>query len=1253
MEATALSVGKSVLNGALSYAKSAVAEELALQLGVGRDQAFITGELEMMQSFLMSAHDEGDGNNMVVKTWVKQVRDVAYIVEDCLQDFAVRVNRQPWWRTLIHRHNVANQMKELRAKVDDVSQRNIRYQLIKGSSAASTSSSNSKRPAAGKSGSTLMFGIHGASKQHNQSNVDLTQLLMVSCNNDDLGLGVIAVWGTSADLGQMSIIRAVYENPDVTTKFTCRAWVRLTHPFNPKDFIQSLVEQFHHTTTAAVMLEMDQKTPQQLAQEFNGYVNKKRYLIVINDLSTIEEWDRVKRCFPNNNMGCRIIVSTPQAEVATLCAGQEYNVSKLKQLSAHQYIYAFHNMRSEHETLDLIGTSSCSNEDIMNNTDNSTVPNSEIIEDTSTEAADGKSLTWNRKMESHIVGRAQEKKDIIELISHPTRESFEVISIWGMGGLGKTTIVKDIYQSQELIGTFEKRACATILRPFSLLELLRSLFMQLDTETSEKKADVGLPASKTERLTSSKQALAPASKKERLPSVKERLLSMTVDDLINELAILVDKKRCLIVLDDVSSTAEWDRLQPVIFQKMGNTSRIIVTTRLKSIALHCSEKKQENIYKLEDLAYEYARELFTKKVFRKIIDLDKHYPELVEPAELILRKCGRLPLAIVTVGGFLANQPKTSLEWRKFYDHISAEMEMNPELTTIRSVLMKSYDGLPFHLKSCFLYTSIFSEDRKLERRRLVLRWTAEGYSREVRDKSAEEISDSYFLELISRSMILPSQKSFHSIKGIDSCQVHDLIREISISKSMEENLVLRLEKGCKLNSQQGNARHLAINGNWEGEQSDFERMVDMPRVRSVTVLGKWRPFFMSVKMRMLRVLDLEDTTGLVDHHIKHIGKLLHLIYLSLRGCEDIYHLPDSIGNLMQLQTLDIRGTSILILPRSIVKLRKLQYLRCSNNNKLKWRVGPIDYYDSHPYLKTCMVFCTGCCIPREVIQTDGFNQRDVCTFTCCAAIPFLMKGYGNGVGVRVPRGIRRMKALHTLQGVDLVASRGIAFLRNIKGLMGLRKLGVVRLQARNASEFCAVVSSLNLLESLSVTPEGGHDLRLDGISSPPSNLRNLKLNMATFPIQSMAKLPEWVKKLENLVKLRIEFATSGQEEQDAAIGALGNLLNLAVLRLNVVSFRGEELHFVAEAFRSLVVLELSRTTKMRLVEFEQGAMPKLQQLLLQYLNTETRFLGLDSLGSIKEVGITEHLITEELRAQVALNRNKPILNTVPPGRFE
>jgi hypothetical protein len=147
MEATGLSVGKSVLHGALGYAKSALAEEVALQLGVRRDQAFITDELEMMQGFLMAAHDEQD-DNKVVRIWVKQVRDVAYNVEDCLQDFAVRLDKQSWWRlplTLLDRRRVAMEMKELRAKVEDVSHRNVRYNLIKnpGSKSAATASQSS------------------------------------------------------------------------------------------------------------------------------------------------------------------------------------------------------------------------------------------------------------------------------------------------------------------------------------------------------------------------------------------------------------------------------------------------------------------------------------------------------------------------------------------------------------------------------------------------------------------------------------------------------------------------------------------------------------------------------------------------------------------------------------------------------------------------------------------------------------------------------------------------------------------------------------------------------------------------------------------------------------------------------------------------------------------------------------------------------------------------------------------------------
>jgi hypothetical protein len=183
---------------------------------------------------------------------------------------------------------------------------------------------------------TTMLGIQDATKQE-KSKVDLVQLI----NKKDTDLRVITVGGKGAGLGHTSIIRAAYEDPEIKNNFPCRAWVRLMHPFSPEDFIQSLVEQLHASEGVDILLET-KKMGKELAEEFNGYFNAKKFRIVLNDLSTIEEWNRVKRCFPNNKKGSLIIVSTRQVEVASLCAGQESIVFELKQSSVDQNIYAFY-----------------------------------------------------------------------------------------------------------------------------------------------------------------------------------------------------------------------------------------------------------------------------------------------------------------------------------------------------------------------------------------------------------------------------------------------------------------------------------------------------------------------------------------------------------------------------------------------------------------------------------------------------------------------------------------------------------------------------------------------------------------------------------------------------------------------------------------------------------------------------------------------------------------------------------------------
>lgn len=139
-----------------------------------------------------------------------------------------------------------------------------------------------------------------------------------------------------------------------------------------------------------------------------------------------------------------------------------------------------------------------------------------------------------------------------------------MISVWGMGGIGKTTLVREVYQSPKLSGLFEKRAWATIMRPFNCSHLIKSLVVQLGDGT-------------------------------------ETVLTK-----------LLQGKRYLIVLDDVWFVDEWDAIRSHLLETAG--SCIIVTTRQESIAQHCSKKESDNIHMLKILQSDDARELFTKKV---------------------------------------------------------------------------------------------------------------------------------------------------------------------------------------------------------------------------------------------------------------------------------------------------------------------------------------------------------------------------------------------------------------------------------------------------------------------------------------------------------------------------------------------------------------------------------------------------------------------------------------------------------------
>uniref|UniRef100_A0A453MSD3 Disease resistance R13L4/SHOC-2-like LRR domain-containing protein n=1 Tax=Aegilops tauschii subsp. strangulata TaxID=200361 RepID=A0A453MSD3_AEGTS len=530
-------------------------------------------------------------------------------------------------------------------------------------------------------------------------------------------------------------------------------------------------------------------------------------------------------------------------------------------------------------------------------------------------------------------------------------------------------------------------------------------------------------------------------------------------------------------------------------------------------------------------------------------------PAIMEQARVTLQKCGGLPLAITTIGGFLATKPKTAIEWRKMNECISSELEINPELMTIKSILMRSYDGLPYHLKYAFLYLSIFPEDHRIRWGRLMRRWIAEGYSRDMLGITAAEL--------------------------------------------------------CR--------------SNWKRDKDVLESMLDLSHVRSLTVFGEWRSFFISENMRFVRVLDLEDTLGFRDHHLDQIGQLRHLKYLSFRGCCNIFCLPNSFGNLRHLETLDVRGTRISELPTIITDLRKLQNLHADDYvDRFGVRVEDdiVDkyqgYIDRISTGKRCSVLLSSSHVfLRPQVLDAGLNRYDIFNL-----YRFQER---NLDGIILPKGIGKLKALHALGAVDVSGRNGNATVKEFGELTQLRKLKVGGLSYRNINELWSAIADHNQLQSLSVEIGDPNEDRneLDGCFGegllPPSSLENLALH------GKLVNVTEWIHRLQNLSKLVLKRS---RLEQDDAIQAIGVLPNIAVLRLQFNSFMGAQLHFQGSSFPSLLVLWFDRLDKLRSVLFEEGTMPKLELLQIGVCTELKVISGLPALKSLKEIQLPLKMVT-------------------------
>ncbi|KAG4912959.1 hypothetical protein JHK84_053412 [Glycine max] len=498
-------------------------------------------------------------------------------------------------------------------------------------------------------------------------------------------------------------------------------------------------------------------------------------------------------------------------------------------------------------------------------------------------------MTHSRVSDSDVIGREHDKEKIIELFmqQNPNDDdkSLSVIPIVGIGGLGKTTLAKFVFNDKRIDKCFTLKMWVCVSDDFDINQLIIKII------NSANVADAPLP--------------------------QQSLNMVDLELLQNQLRNIIAGQKFLLVLDDVwnDDRVKWVELRNLI--KVGGAagSKILVTTRIDSIA---SMMGTVTSYKLRSLSPENSLSLFVKWAFKE--GKEEKHPHLVNIGKEIVNKCKGVPLAVRTLGSLLFSKFETN-EWEYVRDNEIWNLPQNKD--DILPALKLSYDFLPSYLRQCFALFSLYPKDYEFLSDEVAKLWGALGLLASPRkNETPENVVKQYLDELLSRSFL----QDFIDGGTFYEFKIHDLVHDLAVFVAKEECLVVN----SHIQNIPENIRHLSFAeysclGNSFTSKSVAVRTIMFPNGAEGGSVESLLNTCVS-KFKLLRVLDLSDST--CKTLPRSIGKLKHLRYFSIQNNPNIKRLPNSICKLQNLQFLSVLGCKELeALPKGFRKLISLRHL--------------------------------------------------------------------------------------------------------------------------------------------------------------------------------------------------------------------------------------------------------------------------------------------------------------------------------------
>ncbi|CAI9102184.1 OLC1v1000410C1 [Oldenlandia corymbosa var. corymbosa] len=471
--------------------------------------------------------------------------------------------------------------------------------------------------------------------------------------------------------------------------------------------------------------------------------------------------------------------------------------------------------------------------------------------------------TNSRVVPQYVVGRAKEESEIVNLLLGSSNQNIYVLPIVGMGGIGKTTLVKSVYNNQHIESHFSKRIWIRVSENFEVTELFRAI----------------------------------------LESLKEEKVEISSQDaIVKEVGKDLHGQRFLLVLDDVwnENPKLWDDffLSLVALCTIPG-SCCLLTTRLKTTA---NLGGSRGVYTLNKLSDEDCWSIIKQKATaggEMPEELNKHKAQ-------ILSRCHGLPLAANAIGGLLCLQRKE--DWLSIVNDKVLKPSRDLE-DDISRILKLSFDYLPSpSIKKCFAYCSVFAKDTIIERDELIELWVAEGFLQEKSESGTtmEEMGGNYLRILLQSSLL--------EVKG-DRYQMHSLVHDLAMLVSKTKSS--KMEKNNQV-------RHLSLNSCGEETEKVLNAM-SSPFIRKIVVNSSISDE-MLLKFKFIHVLNLSGGV-IIKELPRCIRKLKHLRYLNLsrskiqelpetlcklynlqtlrlNGCFHLQSLPRRLNNLIGLRHL-------------------------------------------------------------------------------------------------------------------------------------------------------------------------------------------------------------------------------------------------------------------------------------------------------------------------------------------------------------